>query len=47
MMNWQTKTKARLLEQIYELERRLEEAEAALQAIRNGEVDAIWVEGCN
>ncbi|MDY6838193.1 MAG: PAS domain S-box protein [Thermodesulfobacteriota bacterium] len=39
------KTKAQLLEEIHELERRLEEAEEALQAIRSGEVDAIYVEG--
>ncbi|MDY6954154.1 MAG: PAS domain S-box protein, partial [Thermodesulfobacteriota bacterium] len=44
-MTRETKTNAELLLELGELERRLEEAEEALQAIRNGEVDAICVAG--
>jgi PAS domain S-box-containing protein len=38
-------TKRQLIAEIEELRRRLEEAEDTLQAIRNGEVDALLVEG--
>ncbi|MDY6988500.1 MAG: PAS domain S-box protein [Thermodesulfobacteriota bacterium] len=44
-MSRETKTKVQLLEEIDVLERRLEETEEALKAIRSGEVDAIYVEG--
>jgi PAS domain S-box-containing protein len=44
-MSRETKSKKQLLKEMDELERRLEEAEETLRAIRNGEVDAIYVEG--
>jgi len=44
-MSLETKSRKQLLEEMDELQRRLEEAEETLRAIRNGEVDAICVEG--
>ncbi|MDY6990257.1 MAG: PAS domain S-box protein [Thermodesulfobacteriota bacterium] len=44
-MSREGKSKEELLKEMDELERRLEDAEEALKAIRNGEVDAIYVEG--
>jgi PAS domain S-box-containing protein len=44
-MSRETKSKDQLLKEVDELERRLEEAEGTLRAIRNGEVDALYVEG--
>ena len=44
-MSREAMSKEQLLKEIDALELRLEEAEDALRAIRNGEVDAIYVEG--
>ncbi|MCF8081647.1 MAG: PAS domain S-box protein [Deltaproteobacteria bacterium] len=44
-MKRQEKTRAELLAEIADLERRLADSEDTLEAIRNGEVDAIYVEG--
>jgi PAS domain S-box-containing protein len=44
-MSRETKSKAQLLKDIDALEHRLEESEDALRAIKNGEVDAIYVDG--
>jgi len=44
-MNRQTKTKTQLIEEIEFLESRLAEAEETLRAIRDGEVDALYLDG--
>lgn len=47
LQNLKTKTKEELIQEIEELRYRLSETEETLEAIRNGEVDAIIVSGAN